>query len=139
MIILVRGIPGSGKTTFAKGILNSKSNDLDPLLHIEADMYHTQFGKYNWTPEKVPLAHGWCQETTEIYIKNNWNVIVSNTFTTLKEMQFYIDLAEKLNVDIQIYRCFGQWESVHNVPVDVIEKMKNRFEEYPGEIKISGL
>jgi hypothetical protein len=52
-------------------------------------------------------------------------------------MQFYIDLAKTLRISYKVYRCVSQWKSDHNVPEDVIVKMKNRFQAHDGEIFIS--
>ena len=140
MLILVRGVPGSGKTTFVKTTFPneftfSKINGNGKYIHLEADMYFIDDkGNYNWSPQYIKEAHRWCTDTARIMMNNNVNVIVSNTFTTLKEMQPYIDHAKLLGIDVWVYRMMGQFTSVHNVPDDVIVKMKNRFENYEDEI-----
>jgi len=122
-LIIIRGIPGCGKSTFAELIQNA---------HIcTADDYHMINGKYDWKPENVAIAHAKCQEKCEKFMKIGYrNVVVANTSTTVKEMQPYYELAKKYN-----YRVFSiivenrmKNKNIHNVPDETIEKMKNRFE-----------
>ena len=122
-LILVRGVSGSGKSTFAKQISES---------YLEADQYFIdENGNYNFDANKLPLAHKWCQLRTEHMMEDNQpRIIVSNTFTREWEMQPYFDLAKKYGymtfTVIVENRHNGQ--NVHGVPEIQIEKMKNRFE-----------
>jgi uridine kinase len=73
-LVLIRGLPGSGKTTYAKNYFNGH-------IHLEADMYFIESdGFYNWTAERLGKAHSWCFETTKIMLNNGYDVVVSNTF-----------------------------------------------------------
>lgn len=131
MLILVRGLPGSGKSTYAN------SFKLINTINLEADMFFIdEKGKYVFKGELIKYAHEWCINTARIFMNNGHNVLVSNTFTTLKEMKPYIEHAQKLRVDIKVYRMINEYKSIHDVPEEVIEKMKARFEDYPGEIRI---
>jgi len=136
MLILVRGIPGSGKTTFVKSdMINEPFIGNRQYVHLEADMWFTDHkGNYNWTPDGISHAHRWCTNTACIMMNNGVDVVVSNTFTTLKEMRPYLEHANMLGIAVFVFRMNGNYGSVHNVPVEVIEKMKNRFEDYGGEI-----
>jgi len=59
-LILVRGVSGSGKTTYAKKLIND-----DPSLsHYEADMFFYTNGSYNFNPFKLKDAHAWCKINT---------------------------------------------------------------------------
>lgn len=120
---LVRGMPGSGKSTYAK-LLASSLN----VQHFEADMYFMKDGEYLFDVKKISHAHGWCQCKVFDALHDHYSVVVSNTFTTPSEMVPYVIEAEFQNVKmIRIIQMCGQWESVHNVPQQTLEKMKNRF------------
>ena len=129
-LILIRGISGSGKTTYAKKLMNE-----DPSLsHYEADMYFLdQNGKYNFDPKKLPEAHAWCINETENDLSNNKSVIVSNTFTTKWEIQKYIDLGEKYGATVVIKKATGKYKNLHGVPEEAIKKMQSRWETIHGE------
>lgn len=43
-------------------------------------------------------------------------------------MQKYIDLACKLNVKLQIITCTANFGNIHNVPEEVVQRMKQNFE-----------
>lgn len=134
-LVLVRGLPGSGKTTFAEKITQVQPDDR--YVRLEADMYFVDHkGNYNWHKNGIMHAHMWCQDTTRILLNNRQSVVVSNTFTTLKEMQPYIDHANLLDIDVTVYRMTKNYGSIHNVPEDVIKKMSDRFENNFGEVLI---
>ncbi len=130
-LYLVRGLPGSGKSTYAKRLV------IDDAAHIyfEADMYHMVKDKYVFVGENIKAAHEWCFQSTRIFLNYGDDVVVSNTFTQLKEMQRYLDLVDHSRY---VIRCTGNYGNIHNVPADVLEKMKARFEDYPGEIIYEG-
>ena len=120
-LILLRGLPGSGKSTFAKLVCNQ---------HVEADMFFMQDGEYKFDASKLRQAHAWCQEKTETWMKMRYNVVVSNTFTQEWEMDAYYKLAEQYGYRVHSIIMENRHEGIneHNVPADKLEQMKNRFE-----------
>jgi predicted kinase len=124
-MILIRGLPGSGKSTIARALWQSNSN----MRHFEADMYHMKNGVYIFDTDKIKEAHKWCQDSTAEALSEGDSVVVSNTFTQMWEMKPYIDLANKFGASLQIIECRGNFGNIHGVPKEVIEKMKNRWEE----------
>ena len=117
-LYLVRGLPGSGKTTFAKS--------LGIPHHFEADMYMEKHGGFS--RELLSDAHEWCQIAAEDAMSKGEDVVVSNTFTEKWEMAAY-----KKHAIVHGYTVFeiimnGNFKSVHNVPEKTIERMKRRFE-----------
>lgn len=118
-IVLIRGLPGSGKTTLAKA--NYPEHE-----HFEADMYHIDDeGNYNFDFSKIKEAHAWCQDSTSLALGHGLDVVVSNTFTQLWEMQPYL----KMGCPVEIIVATGNFENIHNVPTDIIEKMRDRWED----------
>jgi predicted kinase len=120
-LIILRGAPGSGKNSFA---------ELLGRAICCADDWHTHKGKYNWLPQNVGTAHTWCQRKCWRFMQKDISpIIIANTNTTEKEIETYIEYA----------KCFGykifsvvienrhNGTNIHNVPVETIEKMKNRL------------
>ena len=126
-LYIVRGIPGSGKSTFAKSLGRT---------HFEADMFFMKDGVYKFDVSKIKEAHKWCQDSvnTAMILNNtsglNETIVVSNTFTQEWEMKPYFEMADQYD-----YRVFSivvenrhGGINEHGVPEDKIEQMKNRFE-----------
>jgi predicted kinase len=122
-LILIRGLPGSGKSTLAKL--------LPAFHHIEADRYFTEAdGTYRFNATQLGEAHAWCQDLANGSLLYRRDTVVSNTFTTLKEMQPYLDMAKKYGAQVTVIKCEGNYGSLHGVPQEVIDKMKARWENY---------
>ena len=54
--------------------------------------------------------------------------IIDNTNITNMEAAPYIWIAKKFGASIEIIRCWGKYKSTHNVPEEIIEKMRERME-----------
>ncbi len=130
---IIRGLPGSGKSTLAKEL----ANELHTEHWYEADMYFIRCAEgakdwYEFDHNKIGDAHDWCQQ----YIVNAMhqhapNIIVSNTFTRVWELEPYIEMANHNGYNINIITCTGNYKSIHNIPDDVLANMKARWEPYP--------
>jgi tRNA uridine 5-carbamoylmethylation protein Kti12 len=121
-LIIVRGIPGSGKSTYAKNLMKLLGTEPE---HFEADMF---FGKeYKFDYKYLSDAHKWCQAQTAFALFNNKDVIVSNTFIKNKEIKPYYEIALRYEVDFEIFNLMTEYGSIHGVPVEVIDKMRNNF------------
>lgn len=121
-LFLLRGLPGSGKTTLAESLGGS---------HMEADKYFTYDGKYEFDVTKLKDAHDWCQNAVRVFMENkNKRVVVSNTFTQEWEMLPYYDLAEKHGYKVYSLIVENRHGGVneHGVPEDKLKLMKKRFE-----------
>jgi predicted kinase len=123
VLFIVRGLPGSGKTTLAKQLTANV---------FEADHYfYDNDGNYNFIPSEIKEAHKECQEFVGHAMESNIEKIaVSNTFTQEWEMKPYINLAKEhgYKVFTIVVENRHGGNNVHNVPEDKIEQMANRFE-----------
>lgn len=129
-LILIRGLPGSGKSTLAKTLAYSMKDDCY-VEHFEADMYFVdKDGNYNYDRNKIGAAHTWCRENASDALERACTdvVIVSNTFTTKKELRPYFKLGEEFGIVPIVYLAQNQFQNVHSVPQEVLDKMKARFE-----------
>lgn len=125
MLLIIRGLPGSGKSTFAKGMIERNVYD----VMFEADDFFTDAsGNYQYDASKIKDAHKQCFANVEQALKDGKRVIVSNTFTRLWEMEPYVNLAKQMGLSVSITTCTGDFGNVHNVSDDMIQRMKDRFE-----------
>jgi len=135
-LILIRGIPGSGKSTFAKSIM--KKADGVKREIFEADQFFMKSGKYDWNPSKIADAHKDCFERMKWFLSSNEKAeaIVANTFTTKKELEPYLKYASENKIDVTIFRMENRFGNIHSVPDSTINKMLSRFQSISGEIII---
>lgn len=125
-LMIIRGLPGSGKSTLA-GKIWSESCVWDDV--VEADMYFMDGNEYKFDATKLYNAHKWCFDKVYENLHYDYNVIVSNTFTTMKEMKQYLELMDVFpDLEITVVDMVTQFESIHNVPTETMEKMKNRWQ-----------
>lgn len=120
-ITIIRGLPGSGKSTMASKIIGT---------HLETDMYFIDnCGKYSFDPKEIKYAHQWCQLCCRKELVNGNSVIVSNTFCQKWEMEPYFQMAKEFECYIEVIVCKEQFGSIHGVPSWKIEQMKQRWED----------
>jgi predicted kinase len=128
-LILLRGLPGSGKTTLAKIILQLRSTDEPEVLSAD-DFFEDKEGEYNFDPSKIKEAHNYCQfRCSERMRQQKVKIVVANTFTQEWEMDEYFKMAERYNYRVHtviVENRHGN-KNVHGVPEDKLQQMKNRF------------
>lgn len=123
-LYIVRGLPGSGKSTYVYNNLNE-----DVFLYEADDFFSSQYG-YKFDPKFLKNAHEMCYQNVVCSLFHGCNVAVANTFTTRWEMLRYLSLTEIFpDLKIKIIEMKTQYTSVHDVPEETVQKMKNRWEE----------
>jgi predicted kinase len=136
VLTLIRGLPGSGKTTLARIMMNADNYGnamrARSAQHFEADMFFDTGNGYVFDGTRIGEAHDWCKLNTEMAMRAGTSAVyVSNTFTTEREMKPYFDLAERFNYKLQVIDLCGSFGSVHDVPEETIDKMRVRYQENP--------
>lgn len=122
-LVLIRGLPGSGKSTMAKALARAG------FEHFEADIYHLNSeGDYCFDRANVKAAHEWCQQETRRALESGKQVVVSNTFTQLWEMAPYFGMAKALGIEPNVLEAKGNWQNTHAVPAEVVDQMRARWE-----------
>ena len=119
-LILLRGLPGAGKSTAAK-LLGANGAG---YAHYEADMFFMKDGEYKFDLTQLKIAHNWCQIQTEKAMADDTAiVIVSNTFTQEWEMERYLELAKYYDYRVTslIVENRHGGENVHGVPEEKLE------------------
>jgi len=124
-LIILRGIPGCGKSTFARMIAD------EPGCICTADDYFMKNGQYLWEPSQLGAAHSACVAKCERLMQMQVaNVILANTSTTQKEMNPYYEIAQKYDYKVFSLIVENRHGGIneHNVPEASLQKMKERFD-----------
>jgi len=127
-LTLIRGIPGSGKTTLATNMIRRAETRTD---HFENDVFFCDAnGVYRFDAAKQKFASAWCLSQTMKSLVQGRDVIVSNTFFRYAQMIPYLDIAARLGVSVKVIECTGRYQSIHSVPDETIKLMSDTFEPY---------
>jgi hypothetical protein len=116
-LVLIRGLPGSGKTTKAMGYVN------DGYKHLEADMFFMVEGEYRFDAKRLPEAHAWCLEQAREALNAAEFVCVSNVFATVEDIKPY----SELGMEYQIIDAAYPGQSIHKVPAATLRAMKDNW------------
>ena len=132
MLILVRGLPGSGKSSFA--------GNFKPAEVFAADDFFYRRGKgkgeYAFDPALLGEAHKYCQRATRSALYAGSMVIVTNTFSQRWELEPYLKFAAEVDVRVAVVDLFDGGltdealaeRGLHGVPQDTIATMRARWE-----------
>lgn len=133
-LILVRGLPGSGKTHWA----NSKCLCTDTAATVSADDFYSTNGVYRFDGAFLSAAHDYCKAKTHALLKDPTieRVYVHNTFSTKREVAPYVALAVDLGVCLEVYVMSGSVaechsRNVHGVPRGTVIRMAERWQSIP--------
>jgi len=123
-LTIVRGLPGSGKSTVARKLRWELGHD-----HFEADMFFVTDGKYTFDAALCSEAHKWCKNQCIKSMKAGRSVVVANTFTAAWQATPYFEMAEEFGYEVEVITCTEDYGSVHNVPDETIARMKSIWED----------
>ncbi|XP_040123054.1 NEDD4-binding protein 2-like 2 isoform X6 [Oryx dammah] len=91
LLILLRGLPGSGKTTLSRILLGQSR---DGIVFSTDDYFHHQDG-YRYNVNQLGDAHDWNQNRAKQAINQGRSpVIIDNTNTQAWEMKPYVEMEE---------------------------------------------
>lgn len=129
-LYLIRGIPGSGKSTLAAR--------LAPRHNVAADDFPGLYVNGGYQPELQKASHEWClNRATEMMSMAARAIAVHNTFCNPDYMHDYLLSASVNRYAVQIIHAeavilpnLEQAKSIHNVPQDVIERMRDSFKSF---------
>lgn len=116
-LILLRGISGSGKTTWSK--------KLRGFYPCSADYYMLVNGVYQFHPDKLPMAHTKCQARVKRLLSEGQNVLVDNTNTRDSDLMVYIRMGLDAGAEVEVVTLLCDPQEAfqrnrHEVPLDTI-------------------
>ena len=135
----MRGIPGSGKSTYARRVMKKFKGIFKKEATIcSADHFFIgKDGIYKYDRENIGLAHAVCQRNVVSFMSKGFDLIIlDNTNTIKKELNPYIEMANKYGYTIRYKIVGGQSEedikkyaarNIHGVNEETIKKMAQRL------------
>lgn len=130
-VIIMQGLPGSGKSTFAKEAGG---------LVVSADDFFVELGRgtYTFDAARLSEAHGQCfrRFIAAVAVQKTPLVIVDNTNTTPMEISPYYLAAQAFGYDAEIVRVecptyVAAARNTHGVLEATIHAMAKRMDESP--------
>jgi len=135
-IYIAVGLPGSGKSTYAKNFIKDKD-----IEYLSSDELRAVFGKSEEDQTVTPLVFGHIKRKVDEYLKSGKNVLVDATSVNRKERSDYIKTAKKYGAKVVaiVFKMDRQGlidrnkkrgeQGGREVPTFVIDKMLAKFEE----------
>tara|TARA_B000000557_G_scaffold77247_1_gene61863 strand:- start:13544 stop:13945 length:402 start_codon:yes stop_codon:yes gene_type:complete len=121
-LYIVRGLPGSGKSSLAKKVTE--------LVYSADDFFTNKKGEYNFNAKLLGKAHEWCWgKVRDAMFIGAEAVAVANTFTQAWEAEKYYQIAEEYGYSVFVIECQNDFGNVHDVPQESIDAMKKRWEK----------
>lgn len=122
-LTIIRGVPGSGKTTLAR-TLNA--------VHLETDMFMNpnHGAPYRYNRFRLDDAHAICEEKTREALAAGKDVVVSNTFIRLWEVDKYLHLAREFGAAVEVIDLHNRFRNTRGVPPGKVAQMRKDFEPY---------
>tara|TARA_R110000824_G_scaffold22133_1_gene81517 strand:- start:189 stop:605 length:417 start_codon:yes stop_codon:yes gene_type:complete len=129
-LFIIRGAPGTGKTTLARQLAPDNNAAAD-------DFFYDGDGVYQFDPALIGEAHADCMKRVEEMMTGGEVIAVHNTFTEMWEVSPYLILCSQYGYTPVIIKCETNFGTEHGVPFAKIEDMRERYQ--PSDIHVNDL
>ena len=142
VLIILRGLPGSGKTTFARNLCNQSTNlNIHKPEICSSDYYFEKDdGTYEYNPKDVGASHRWAQSELSAMIEDGVSyIILDNINSQSWEAKRYVEPAINNGYHVEIVQILSPWcknleelekrciSNGHNVSLESIKKIAKRW------------
>jgi len=125
-LILLRGLPGSGKTTLANLLSENKKY---PVFSID-DYFTDEKGTYHFKFDENHLAYKLCEENTrKSMMATTEKIFLHNTFTIDWEIETYFKLAKEFDYQIHVLTVenYHGTKNIHDISDEQMKKMAEKY------------
>lgn len=136
-VIIMRGIPGSGKSTWAR-------ENYPKAKVFSADQYFMDGTVYRFDSSKLQAAHNWClnlflahlyefaDDYDDIEYDEEIDAVVDNTNIQLWQLSPYFLAAKSYGCDVRVVTMIREPSeahkaNVHGVPADTVWRMHHQL------------
>ncbi|XP_014107116.1 PREDICTED: NEDD4-binding protein 2-like 2 isoform X1 [Pseudopodoces humilis] len=134
LLLLLRGLPGSGKTTLSRVLLGQSH---DGIVLSTDDYFRQQYG-YSYNAAQLGDAHEWNRKRAKQAMEQGKSpVIIDNTNTQAWEMKPYVEVALEKGYRVEFHEPDTWWKfdpeelekrNKHGVTREKIAQMLERYE-----------
>ena len=125
-MLILRGTPGSGKSSFALLLSNIYPNSVT----CSQDAFMYEGGEYKWSPEKVKMAVEQCYKQAEDnMISGTGLIIIDNTHCKDEYVERYVNLAKQHDYEVVslVVENRHEGKNVHGVGEKTVNNMRNNL------------
>jgi predicted kinase len=126
-LILVRGLPGSGKTSLAKVL---SEDGKYPIFSVDDYFTNPETGSYAFVYSENHKAYKHCETNCrEQMTQGTEKIFIDNTFTLEWEMEPYFKMASEFNYRIFVITVEHRHEgkNCHHISDEQLKKMAEKY------------
>ncbi|XP_075786664.1 NEDD4-binding protein 2 isoform X2 [Pelodiscus sinensis] len=134
ILVLLRGVPGSGKSFLARTLLEDNPSG----IILSTDDYFYKNGQYQYDANCLGEAHEWNRKRAgEAFEKRISPIIIDNTNIQAWEMKPYVALSQQYKYKVMFREPDTWWKfkpkelerrNIHGVSKEKIKRMLERYE-----------
>lgn len=124
-LIIIRGLPGSGKSTFAKMMSNGHS-----VFSID-DYFTNEKGEYHFIHTENHKAYKQCEENVRVAMKDGEEkIFLDNVFSLAWEIEPYFKMASEFNYTVHVVTVekYHDGKNIHQISEKQIAKMGEKYQ-----------
>jgi predicted kinase len=130
------GLPGSGKSTYAKNFIKGKD-----IEYLSSDELRAVYGKDETDQSVTPIVFGHIKRKVDEFLKDGKNVLVDATSVNRRERSDYINSAKKYGAKVValVFKMDRNGLIARNkkrgeeggrvVPTHIIDRMLSKYED----------
>lgn len=137
-IIILRGVPGAGKSTIAQQIIaDAHAKGENAVAFSSDDYFTTPAGEYRFDSAQLPQAHANCFRQFLEFLRGKTGIaIVDNTNTRIFEMSPYVLAGKAYGFEIKIIRLVcdpkvAAARTFRGATSQMVREMNDRMEAIP--------